>query len=154
MSIPQSDVRDENGKHRHFGGEAADYKVAGCETGSREQGVKGMKAGQEVEREKLNYTDKRLTNESYVEWRRLGENAVRRKSFDESLRTRERLCQSEVDINVISTDQDLLEEETFRRNDKIESEEEKCRTDTKNNCETCQGLLSDDKHNRVICTAL
>ena len=154
MCTPPSDVTDQNGKRRHFGGEAADYKVAGFDIDSRAQSVKGIHADQEVERENLNCTDTRLTHERYAECSQLSENSVRRNSFDESSMTRERLSESEDDINTESTDQDLLEEEAFRRNDKINSEEEKCRTDTQTNCEMCQGLLNDDKHHRVICTAL
>lgn len=151
MCIPQSDVTEEHGKHRHFGSEAADYKVADSNIGNRDQGVKDMNADHGVEREKLNGSDKIPTNERYVECRQLSENAVRRDSFDESLMTR---SDSEFAINTESTDQDLLEEEPFRRSDKIPREEENCRTDTQNNCETCKGPLNDDKHNRVICTAL
>ena len=151
MCIPRSEVTDENGRRRHFGDEAADYKVAGSDTDCREQGVKDINADQEVKRKNLNCTDKRLTNERYVDCSRLSENAVQRNSFDESLVTR---SESDFDINTESTDQNLLEEEAFRISDKRESEEEKCGTDTKNNCETCQGLLNEDKHNRVICTAL
>lgn len=154
MCIPRSDVTEENGRRRHFGGEAADHKVAGSNIGSREQSVKGIKADQEVEREKLNYADKRLTNERHVECWRLGDNAVRSNSFDDSLMTGGRLSESDVDIDTESTDQNLLEEKEFRRNDKIQSEKEKYSTDKQNNCETCQGLLNDDKHNRVLCTAL
>lgn len=152
MCIPPSDVTEGNGRHRHFGGEGADYKVADSDIGNRDQGVEDMTADQEVGREELNGTDKRLTNERYVGCRRLSENAVRRNSFDESLMTE---SESEFAINTESTDdQDLLEEEPFRRSEKIQSEKEKCRTDTQNNCETCKGLLNDEKHNRVICTAL
>ena len=151
ICIPHSEVTEENGKHRHFGGEAADYKVADSDIGNRDQGAEDMNADQEVERKKLNGTDKRLPNERYIECRRLSENAVRRNSFDESLMTR---SDSEFATNTESTNQDLLEEEPFRRSDKIQSEEENCRMDTQNNCETCKGLLNDDKHNRVICTSL
>ena len=151
MCIPQSDITEENGKHRHFGREAADYKVADSDIGNREQTVRDINADQEVEREKLNSTDKRLTNERYVECRRLSENAGRRNSFDESFRTR---SESEFAINTESTHEDMLEEKPFRGSDEIQSEEEKCGTDTQNNCETCKGLSNDDKHNRVICTAL
>ena len=151
MCVPQSDLTEEDGRHRHFGREAADYKVADSDSGNRDQGVQDMNSDLEVEREKLNCTDKSLTNERYVECRRLNENAVQRNSFDESLMTR---SESEFALNTESTDQDLLEEEPFRRSDKMQSDEEKCRTVTQNNCGTCKGLLNDDKHNRVICTAL
>ena len=149
-SIPRSDVTDD-GKGRHFGSEDADYKVAGSDIGSRKQSVEDREG---KEREKLNYTDKGRPNERYVENSRLSENSVRRKSIDNSLMTRGRLTESQVDINTESTDHDLLEKEAFRRSDKIQCGEEKYRTDTQNNCETCQGLLNDDKHNRIICTAL
>lgn len=150
-SIPRSDVTDDNGKGRHFCCEDADYKVAGSDIGSRKQSVNGREG---KEREKLNYTGKGLGNERYVESSQLSENSVRRKSIDNSLMTRGRLSESEVDINTESTDHDLLEKEAFRRNDKIPCGEEKYRSDTQNNCETCQGLLNDDKHNKIICTAL
>lgn len=151
MCVPQSDVTEGNGRHRDFWGEGADYKVEDSGIGNRDQSVEDMKADQEVGREKLNCADKRLKNERYFGCKRLSENAVRRSSFDESLMTG---SESEFAINSESTDQDLLEEEPFIRSDKIQSEEEKCRMDTQNNCETCKGLLNDDKHNRVICTAL
>ena len=151
MCIPQSDITDENGKHMHFRGEAADYKVAGSDIRNREQRVRGINADQKVERERLNCAEKRLTNERYVDCRRLSENAVQRNSFDDSLTTR---SQYDSDINTESTDQNLLEAEACRRSDNTQSEEEKCRSDTQHNCETCRGHLNEDKHNRVICTAL
>ena len=150
MSIPRSDVTDENGKHIHFRSEAADYKVAGSDIRSRKQRVKGINADQEVERKKLNCTEKKLTNEKDVDCRRLSENAVHRYNFDESLMT---TSESESDIDIESTDQNLLEEEASRRSDKTQNEEAKCTSGTQNNCETCQGL-HDDKNSRVICTAL
>lgn len=141
--VPQGNVTEENRMRRHFGDEAADHKVPGSDC--REQNLKGRNVDQEIERGKSNNVDRR--------W--LSENAPRRNSFDDSLITRRRKSESDIEINTESSDHNLLEEEAFKRNDKRQREKDKYMTDKKTDCEACQRLLNGgDKDNKVVCTAL
>lgn len=151
--VPRSDVMEEDRKRSYLGSEAADHNIAG--SGCGEHTLERSNADQKIDQEKWNYADRRLAaNERYVDCRWFSDNAPGRNSFKDSSMTRRRKSESDVDINVESINQKLLEEETLKGNDKKTSEKDKNAMGKGTECETCQRLLNDDKHDRVICTAL
>ena len=85
----------------------------------------------------------------------MSDDTPRRNSFDDSLIIRRRKSESDVDINTVSTDLNLLEEQTFKRDDTRQREKDKYMTDNETDCEACQRRFNDgDKDNKVTCTAL
>lgn len=142
--VPPSDITED----KDLEGKATDRIITGPDIGRETHVMMGGKANREIDQEKWNDGEKRRANEKYFDGRCFSDHAPWRNSNLDTLETRRRKSESDIEFKTALLDQHLSEEE-----DKKEGEQVTDLLHNKTPCETCQLLLNDEQNNRVICTA-